>query len=61
MYLATKHIYIKITTVGKMTRAAGTIIRDIQHYVTRYSRYHQSILTIEQFTHFGKYLVNQSK
>lgn len=54
MYQATKHIYIKITTVGKMTRAAGTIIRDIQHYVTRYSRYHQSILTIEQFTHFGE-------
>ncbi|XP_065665935.1 pyruvate dehydrogenase (acetyl-transferring) kinase isozyme 2, mitochondrial isoform X2 [Hydra vulgaris] len=35
-------------------RFAKAISGDVQKYINRYSRYHQSILTIEQFTHFGK-------
>lgn len=35
-------------------RAGRAVVRDVQSYVNRYSRYHQSILTIDQFTHFGK-------
>ncbi|XP_066921441.1 pyruvate dehydrogenase (acetyl-transferring) kinase isozyme 2, mitochondrial-like isoform X1 [Clytia hemisphaerica] len=37
-----------------MARAARAITKDIQSYIKKYSRYHQSVLSIEQFTHFGK-------
>jgi len=38
-----------------MARAARNVTRDIQSYIKKYSRYHQSVLSIEQFTHFGKH------
>jgi len=41
--------------ISKMVaNAARAITRDVQSYVTKYCKYQQSILTIEQFTHFGK-------
>ena len=41
--------YIEMATARSMTR-------DIQNYIKKFSRYHQSVLSIEQFTHFGKIL-----
>jgi len=37
-----------------MAKLSRALVNDVLQAVSRYSRYHQSILTIEQFTRFGK-------
>lgn len=39
---------------SRITRALGNDALQLQNYINRYSRYHQSVLTIEQFTQFGR-------
>jgi pyruvate dehydrogenase kinase 2/3/4 len=39
---------------NRISRALVNDVMQIEKYLTKYSRYHQSVLTIEQFTQFGK-------
>jgi len=39
---------------NRISRALVNDSKHIEQYLTKYSRYHQSVLSIEQFTQFGK-------
>ena len=47
-------LLIQIAELSLNMASARATARDVKTFVNRYCKYHQSILTIEQFTHFGK-------